>query len=216
MGASESRIKEVPSLQVESLLTLFWNLNHKDQKHFMEILEREESQLRVLHQYHQVDVPLPIWRMFAGTEIRWEANKRMIKRWKQLWPYFKGLAKNKSGQLALCLSPDLVTEHTDETLEQAVFRVGLAERKDSMIRIEFDGHVCELQDFLLYGKPNVTDQYATIVISTFQDWMEITEAEAEESVTEAAEIGAEDRDAFDEIFAKQDETWDMLIKKLAQ
>lgn len=70
MGANESRIKDVPSLQVESLLTLFWNLNHKDQKHLMEILEREESQLKVLHQYHQVDIPLPIWRMFASKPCK--------------------------------------------------------------------------------------------------------------------------------------------------
>ncbi len=50
MGGEESRIKELPSLQVQSLLALYWNMNYKDQKHFMDI-----------HQYHEVDIPLPVW-----------------------------------------------------------------------------------------------------------------------------------------------------------
>lgn len=204
MGASESRIKEVPSLQVESLLTLFWNLN---QKHFMEILEREESQLRVLHQYHQVDVPLPIWRMFAGTEIRWDANQRMIERWKQIWPYFKGFAKNKCGQLALCLSPDLVTEHTNDTLEHAIFKVGLEPKKNT-IKIEFDGLVCELQDFLLYGKLDLSN----VFFMTFQDWIV---DEGEDPYVDEDEDEEQHEAADEAIFAKQNEKWNLLIKHLA-
>lgn len=137
--------------------------------------------------------------------MRWEANQRMIKRWKQLWPYIKGVAENKCGKIALCLS--LATEHTDETLEQTIFKV--AEQKKSTIMIELDGLVCELQDFLLYAKIDVSNFFWT-----FKDWMEIDETDEDFDVDED-EDEADAEEPHEGIFAEQNEKWKMLINKLA-
>ena len=109
MGNEESTIRGPPSLQVQASLALFWDLSFKDQIHFMQILESRESTLRRLYQYHQVDISLEIWSMFANEEKVWSANLLMIDRWKQLLPYIKGIAQSKHGAIAFCTTPELAT-----------------------------------------------------------------------------------------------------------
>lgn len=228
MGAEESRIKDIPSLQVKSLLSLFWNLNYKDQKHFMELLQDEDTQLKILHQYHEIDIPLPIWGMFASTQYIWSVNQLMTDRWKELYPYFKGIAINKENAIAFCTTKELVNVDLGEkSMEEVIFK--LAEffpKMEWSIKVEYKSCVYGLEEFLKNGTfySYSSEEFVKWVLEgeneddggdliTFERILKRIEDEFE---NENEEDSSSEEDIFNEREQnnKEQEKWDKMLKSL--
>jgi len=178
MGADSSRIKGPPSLQVQSSLALFWNLSPKDCMHMMQILESRESQLRAMHAYHEVDIPLGEWDLFAETDMKWKCSKESIERWKQIRPYIKGISTNDRGAIAICLSTEgKAAAHSPESRNTMLALI--AEKKPTLnwkIMVEYGGHMYILEKFLRDGPSEMTGYRDP---QTLEQWQNKKEPEPE-------------------------------------
>ena len=184
MGSEESHIKGPPSLQVQDTLNLFWNLNYEDQMHFSEIFESRETQLRILHQYHKVDIPLPIWNMFAEVNLLWHLSQRSIDRWNHLSPHIKGVAINYNKGLAFCTNKDLVNvDHGDKTVVQIIDEMAkVFPKMPWKPMIEYKGHLTLLEDFLRNGPPDINDIYDHA--QPYEHWINKEKPEVPENSSE--------------------------------
>lgn len=163
MSGSDSKIKGPSSLQVQSLMTLYWNLSPKDQMHILQILEDRSSRLKVLYSYHKVDILLAEWNLFFNEDLCWKVNEQCINRWKQIRPYIKGFTPNESG-LAICFTPELIKIPFSEELWEIVLEK--VPKLDYQLMVEYNGFVKNLTDFLLDGPFNIYDKYPL----TFNQW----------------------------------------------
>jgi hypothetical protein len=213
MGAEESTIKGPPSLQVTATLNLFWQLNYNDQMHFSEILESRESQLRMLHQYHQVDIPLPIWNLFAEEDMVWKYSQCSIDRWKTLWPHFKGVSINHKKGLVFCTTKELVNlDPGDKTIVEIIEEMArLAHKMPWKIMVEYNEYVTLLEKFLKDGPPDPENRYDKA--QSFDHWLnkgkpepepeqipdDNSSEEADDRLVQLQQLGIRMDDAFGEM-----------------
>jgi len=219
MGNDESRVKGPPNQQVSDFMTSYWNLNPTDRKHAQQILESRKVQLRTLYEYHNVDIPLKEWSLFAETNMYWKESIKRIDRWKRIRNHIKGFATNGKS-FAICFSPEYV--NVGPFHEEAWNLVlDKAPTMNYQIMVEANGYVKNITDFLNDGPVSSTTTDTLDKYGTFDRWMKqgkkedkVDEKEEDEKEEEEKEVGKEEKGPFSASFEKIMNETQMLITEL--
>jgi hypothetical protein len=209
MGNDSSRVKGPPNQQVSDFMISYWNLNPIDRKHVLQILESRKVKLRTLHEYHNVDIPLEEWSLFADVDMYWKESIKRIDLWKRVRTHIKGFATNGKS-LAICFTPEHVNvgKFTEESWNVVLEK---APKMRYQLMVEANGYVENITKFLNDGPTSLKNSNRLDRTRTFDMWMkqgeetkeEKSEEETkEETVNDKIEKGFPSIEEFDKLMSR--------------